>query len=171
MLDFELLWKVITLLTYMTHRGTFVLFGDWECSGSEEVGIMKILQTDRRHKLSSRTARLRLWQSWAKILTAHIKVQSHDFPSGFHFRNKIISCEHKCIISKYKSKCRFKMDWSHIAIQQSGVNHFVITVKEQKMYEKRMEIQTVGIFVHSTFLSPRWNLLEIGRKSYRVIGP
>ena len=157
----------------MIHRGNIcVKFGDWECNGSEEVGIVKSVQTDRRQTFSIRKAQLRLWQRWANILTAHIKVKSHYFPSGFHFRNKIISCEHKSIISKYESKCRIKFDWSHISIQQSGGNHIVRTVKEEKTYEKkRMDIQTVGIFVHSTFLSPRCNLLEIGRKSYRVIAP
>ena len=41
--------------------------------------------------------------------------------------------------------------------------------RKEKRIKKRMESQTVWIFVHSTYLSLRCDLLEIGSKSYRVI--
>ena len=125
MLDFELLWKVITLLTYMTHIGTFVL--------DLVTGNAVVLK------------KLELWKVYRLTVARHFQSEKLNWDSGRGELN--IDCTYKGsvtrfsiwfslskqnhfvwtqnLISKYESKCRFKIDWSPISIQQSGAYTFI----------------------------------------------
>ena len=141
MLDFELLWKVITLLTYMTHIGTFVL--------NLVIGNAVVLK------------KLELWKVYRLTVARHFQSEKFNWDSGRGELN--FDCTYKGsvtrfsiwfslskqnhvwtqnLISKYESKCRFKIDWSPISIQQSGENHIVRTVKEKKnVYKNEWKVR------------------------------
>ena len=79
MLDFELLWKVITLLTYMTHIGTFVLN----------------LVTGNAMALK----KLELWKAYRLTVARHFKSEKLNWDPG---RGKLnIDCTYKGSVTRF----------------------------------------------------------------------
>ena len=114
----------------MTHIGTFVL--------NLVTGNAVVLK------------KLELWKVYRLTVARHFQSEKLNWDSGRGELN--IDCTYKGsvtqfsiwfslskqnpvwtqnLISKYESKCRFKIDWSPISIQQSGENHIVRMVKEK----------------------------------------
>ena len=132
--------------------------------------------------------KLELWKVYRLTVARHFQSEKLNWDSGRGELN--IDCTYKGsvtrfsiwfslskqnhawtqnLISKYESKCRFKINWSHFHPTIWWESYRENGKRKKKHIKKRMESQNVWLFVHSTYPSLRCDLLEIGSKSYRVI--
>jgi hypothetical protein len=99
MLDFELLWKVITLLTYMTHIGTFVL--------NLVTGNAVVLK------------KLELWKVYRLTVARHFQSETLNWDSGRGELN--IDCTYKGSVTRFSIWFSFSKQNHIVWTQKSNI--------------------------------------------------